>query len=69
MWCPKWGNLSIRPNIEIVVDASGNGGSGQLRTPSLSIISWVTATVEVVVLKFEKDGRVRGDKHGKHCES
>ena len=38
MWCPKWGTLSIRPNIEVVVDTSESRGSGQPRTSPLSII-------------------------------
>ena len=61
------GNLSISPNIEIIIDASGNRESCQPCTPPMSIIPRV-AVEEVVVLEFEKDGRVRGQRHGKHCE-
>ena len=67
MWRPKWGNLSIRPNIEVVIDASGSRGSGPLHTPPLSIIPRAVVE-EVVVPESEKDGRVRGGRRGKHCE-
>ena len=67
-WCRKWGNPSIKPNIEVVDDVSGNRGSGQPRTPPLLIIPRVLVE-EVVVPEFEKEGRFRGVKHGKHCES
>ena len=48
MWCLKEVNLSIRPSIEFFVDASGSRGSGQPRTPPLSIVPWA-ATEEVVI--------------------
>ena len=67
MWRPKWGNLSIRPNIEAVVDASGSRGSSPLHTPPLSIIPRAVVE-EVIVSESETDGRVRGERHGKHCE-
>ena len=68
MWCPKEGNLSIRPSIEVFGDASGSRGSGQPRTPPLSIIPRVVVE-EVVVLEFEKDGIVQGERRGKNCGS
>ena len=68
MWRPKEGNLSIRPSIEFFVDASGSRGSGQPRTPPLSIIPRVAAK-QVVVLECEQGGRVRGERRGKHCEA
>ena len=67
MWRPKWDNLSIRPNIEVVVDASKSRGSAPPRTPPLSRIPRVTVE-EVVVPESETDGRVRGERHRKHCE-
>ena len=68
MWRPKEGNLSIRPSIEVFVDASGSRGSGQPRTPPLSIIPRA-AEEEVIVPEREKNGSVRGERHGKHCEA
>ena len=67
MWRPKEDNLSIKPKFEVFVDASGRRGSDEPRTPSLSIIP--RAATEVVVPKCEKDGSVRGERHGKHCEA
>ena len=57
MWRPKEGNLSIRPSIEVFVDASGSQGSGQPRTPPLSIISRV-ALEQIVISEFEKERNV-----------
>ena len=68
MWCLKWGNLSIRPNIGVLNDDSGSRGSGKLRIPPLLRIPQV-AVDEVNVSKFEKDGIFRGEKREKHCES
>ena len=33
MWRPKEGNLSIRPSIEVLVDASVSRGSGEPHIP------------------------------------
>ena len=68
MWHPKEGNLSIRPSIEVGVDASESRGSGQPHTPHLSIIPRAAAE-EVGVPECEKDDRVRGERRGKHCEA
>ena len=67
MWRLKWGNLSIRPNIEVVVDTGGIQGSGPLHTSPLSIIPHAVVE-DVDVPESEKDGRVRGGRGGKHCE-
>ena len=64
----KWGNLSIRPNIGVVDDNSGNRGFGELRIPPLSTIPHV-AVEELDVPEFEKDDLFRGEKLEKHCES
>ena len=63
----KWGNLSIRQNIEVVVDVGESRGSGPFHTPPLSIIPRAVVE-EVVVPESEKDGRVRGGRCGKHSE-
>ena len=68
MWRPKEGNLSIRPSIEVFVDASGSRGYGQNHTPPLSIIPRAVEE-EVVLPESEEDSRVRGGRHGKHCEA
>ena len=68
MWRPKWGNLSIKPNIGVVDDDIESRGFGQPHILRPLTIPQV-APEEVVVLEFEKDGRVRGGKHGKHRES
>ena len=68
MWCPKWGNLSIRPNIGVVDDDIESRGFGQPHILRLSTIPQV-AVEEGVLLEFEKDGRVCGGKHEKHRES
>ena len=68
MWHLKEGNFSIRPSIEVFVNASRSRGYGQPRTPPMSIIPRVAAA-EVIVLECEKDGRVQGQRHGKHCEA
>ena len=38
MWCSKGGNLSITPNIGVIIDASRCRGSDQPHTPPLSIL-------------------------------
>ena len=63
MWRPKWGKLFIKPNIGVVDDDIESQGFGQ---PLLTIPQ--VAAEEVLVLEFEKDGRVRR-KHEKHRES
>jgi hypothetical protein len=68
MWCPKWGNLSIRPNIGVVDDDIESRGFDQPHILRPLTIPQV-AEEEVVVLEFEKDGRVRGGKREKHRES
>ena len=68
MWRPKWDNLSIRPNIGVVNDDIGSRGFGQPHILHPSTIPQV-AVEEVVIPEFEKDGRVRGEKREKHCES
>ena len=57
----KWGSLSIRPNIGVVDNDSGNRGFGQLRIPPLSTIPQV-AVEEVDPPEFQKDVIFRGEK-------
>ena len=59
-WFP-WGNLSIRPNIEVVIDASESRGSCPLHTSPLSIIPRAVVE-EFNVSESEKDDNVRGGR-------
>ena len=68
MWRSKWGKLSIKPNIGVVDDDIESRGFRQPHILRPLTIPQVAAE-EVVVLEFEKDGRVRGGKHEKHRES